>query len=77
MKDSFFDEFILVGGTALSLLIGHRKSIDLDFFITKDFDESRLVKHLQENYSFELDYLSKNTVIPIKNQNCRYISFSA
>lgn len=31
-KQSFFDDFILVGGTALALHLGHRLSIDLDFF---------------------------------------------
>lgn len=28
--------FSLVGGTALSLLYGHRKSVDLDFFPKKN-----------------------------------------
>lgn len=32
MSDTVFDQFSLAGGTALSLLIGHRKSIDLDLF---------------------------------------------
>ncbi len=31
-KQPFFDDFILVGGTALALHLGHRLSIDLDFF---------------------------------------------
>ncbi|MGE0771330.1 MAG: nucleotidyl transferase AbiEii/AbiGii toxin family protein [Cyclobacteriaceae bacterium] len=29
--------FSLVDGTALSLLYGHRKSVDLDLFATKSF----------------------------------------
>lgn len=62
MNDSAFDDFNLVGGTALSLLIGHRISIDLDFFSVNSFHENDIVKHLQDNYSFELDYLSKNTI---------------
>ncbi len=62
MHDSVFDDFTLVGGTALSLLIGHRISIDLDFFSVNSFDENSIIKHLQDNYSFELDYLSKNTI---------------
>ena len=33
-----FKSFYLAGGTALAVQIGHRKSIDLDFFTTKDFD---------------------------------------
>jgi len=30
--------FYLAGGTGLALQIGHRDSIDFDFFIEKDFD---------------------------------------
>ena len=30
MKDNKFSSFNLVGGTALALKIGHRKSIDID-----------------------------------------------
>ena len=32
-------DFRLVGGTALSLYLGHRKSVDADFFSNKDFDK--------------------------------------
>lgn len=32
MRDKEFAAFNLVGGTALSLKIGHRKSIDIDLF---------------------------------------------
>lgn len=32
MKDNKFSSFNLVGGTALALKIGHRKSIDIDPF---------------------------------------------
>lgn len=62
MHDSVFEDFILVGGTALSLIIGHRVSIDLDFFSINSFDEKAMVKHLQNNYFFQLDFLSKNTI---------------
>jgi Nucleotidyl transferase AbiEii toxin, Type IV TA system len=33
-------EFVLYGGTALALQLGHRTSIDFDFFGSKSFDES-------------------------------------
>lgn len=33
-----FSDIRLVGGTALALQIGHRKSIDLDFFVNTDLD---------------------------------------
>ena len=32
---SFIKDFYLAGGTALALQLGHRKSVDLDFFISK------------------------------------------
>ena len=35
--------FSLVGGTALSLLYGHRKSVDLDFFSNQSFENTNLV----------------------------------
>ena len=62
IKDPVFADFTLVGGTALSLLIGHRISVDLDFFSLNSFDENNIVRYLQNEYSFELDYLSKNTI---------------
>lgn len=37
-----FDQFRLVGGTALSLYYGHRISVDADFFTDKSFDKHML-----------------------------------
>lgn len=44
MNQSIFQPFRLVGGTALSLQIGHRMSVDIDMFTDAeygsiDFDE--------------------------------------
>lgn len=44
------DQFYLAGGTALALQLGHRKSIDLDFF-TDDFPKFELL--LQELYALQ------------------------
>ncbi len=44
MNDDKLKDFVLVGGTALSLRIGHRTSIDLDLFTKKDFDQAELNK---------------------------------
>jgi hypothetical protein len=44
-----FEDFYLVGGTALSLQLGHRKSIDLDFFVRQDFS-ANIVKELEIEY---------------------------
>ena len=46
-------EFHLVGGTALSLMYGHRMSIDLDLFSTSNFNndviKDSLIKHFKES----------------------------
>lgn len=35
-------KFVLAGGTALAFHLGHRRSVDLDFFTSNDFDELAL-----------------------------------
>jgi hypothetical protein len=46
----FADDYYLVGGTALALQIGHRQSIDFDFFTANSFDNQRLLTWTQRNF---------------------------
>jgi hypothetical protein len=39
--------FNLAGGTALALQIGHRKSVDLDFFGARPFDQDEILSLLE------------------------------
>jgi hypothetical protein len=43
--------FYLAGGTALALQIGHRDSVDFDFFKPEGFDTGRLFERLSEAFS--------------------------
>lgn len=43
-----FKDYFLVGGTSLALQIGHRNSIDLDFFAKKDIDELVFMEELEK-----------------------------
>lgn len=43
MAEPLFSSLRLVGGTAMALQTGHRKSIDLDFFGTLSFEETELI----------------------------------
>jgi hypothetical protein len=52
MRDEMLKQFSLVGGTALALYMGHRKSIDLDLFSHRIFDVNLLETHLYETYGF-------------------------
>lgn len=65
MKDEKLKDFFLVGGTALSLRLGHRLSIDIDLFTTNDFDSKVLLNYLSNNYGAKEaeSKLSKNTVL--------------
>lgn len=55
-------EWYLAGGTALALQIGHRSSVDLDFFIAQqDFSYEDLIGHFSEK-SWKTDILRKGTV---------------
>jgi hypothetical protein len=52
----------LAGGTALALQIGHRISIDLDFFTQEEFSETQLAEKLASLPGFIQDGTGKWTV---------------
>jgi Nucleotidyl transferase AbiEii toxin, Type IV TA system len=58
MQDKNLSDFILVGGTALSLQIGHRMSVDIDLFTANEFDKPQLLKHLTTAHHFRLPVFS-------------------
>lgn len=58
MGDEKLSGFILVGGTALALQIGHRMSVDIDLFATKEFARPALSKYLTSQYGFRLPVYS-------------------
>jgi hypothetical protein len=62
MQDDALAAFILVGGTALALHVGHRKSIDLDLFSPTAFDSMELGRYMKEKYAFEINATAKNTL---------------
>ncbi len=64
MADEVLSQFNLVGGTALSLQIGHRKSIDLDMFSHTDFEAAIILQHLiDEGYQPNVRHNFKQTLI--------------
>jgi len=58
----YMNNFYLAGGTALALLYGHRKSIDIDLFTNTDFDTAWLLEKVQYDFSFQVDFVAQNTV---------------
>jgi hypothetical protein len=62
MQFPTLDKFILVGGTALALQIGHRISVDLDFFTKQNFDSRELGELLGKTFGMTVDRLKNNTL---------------
>lgn len=59
MQSDVFNAFRLVGGTALSLQIGHRESIDIDLFsdsVYGSLDFNAIKNYLKENFDY-VDFL--------------------
>ncbi len=58
-------EYYLAGGTALALCVGHRKSVDLDYFIPKPIDTRELKTRINEIFAsskVEVLFEQKNTL---------------
>lgn len=62
-------EFYLVGGTAIALQIGHRRSIDFDLFTNKDPRLEKIKKTIS-NYGFKIE----QTIFEAKDQFTGIIS---
>jgi predicted nucleotidyltransferase component of viral defense system len=58
----FINDFYLAGGTGLALNIGHRKSLDFDFFIPGDFDTSVIINKLIQIGTYQRENEEKNTI---------------
>lgn len=61
-RKKFVTDFYLAGGTALALELGHRTSIDLDFFSDKEFKTKTIIHHLSDLGNFVLENESWGTV---------------
>ncbi|WKZ25738.1 MAG: nucleotidyl transferase AbiEii/AbiGii toxin family protein [bacterium] len=69
------DGFYLAGGTSLALLIGHRTSVDFDFFIQKHFDSAKLVDKISKVFGSDakVTLIEKDTVfVIIKDVECSF-----
>lgn len=60
--EQFKKNFYLGGGTALALQLGHRDSIDFDFFTNEEIDTSELFKEIK-------DALSGHAVIRVQEEH--------
>lgn len=55
-------DYYLAGGTGLALQIGHRESVDFDFFAENDVDADKLEALLNKTGVFRRTYEERNTL---------------
>lgn len=53
----FSDDFGLVGGTAIALYLGHRRSIDFDLFRSKSFNIQNIRSTIMKKWKIEHTYI--------------------
>jgi hypothetical protein len=58
----YLEDFYLVGGTALALNLGHRKSVDIDLFSNLSFDAGSLLEQIHQDFSYKLFFTSSSTL---------------
>jgi hypothetical protein len=63
------DEFVLYGGTAIALQIGHRESIDFDFFSKKHFDPDELLETIPFLNDARIVQRQENTLTAIVDRD--------
>ncbi len=75
----FKDQFYLAGGTALALQLGHRDSVDFDFFLQNEFSNDILFKKIENvfsNYKIVKTQDEKDTLTVKINENIKLSFFT-
>jgi len=72
----FSNRFGLVGGTAIALYIGHRRSIDFDMFAGKRFANLTVEKKFRENASIDKIIVSRLDELTFLSQGVKVTFFN-
>jgi len=73
LLQKFRREFYLVGGTAIALHLGHRRSIDFDLFKNKPINPKRILETIS---GFEYTYFVTRRVTEQLNLNIKDVKFT-
>jgi predicted nucleotidyltransferase component of viral defense system len=72
MQSAIFDDFRLVGGTSLSLQLGHRMSVDIDLFTDAQYD-SLDFETFDCYFKNHYNYVSSNDGLPVSFGKSWYV----
>src|SRR3989344_5248927 len=62
-KSKILDFAYMAGGTALALHLGHRSSVDFDFFSSQEFDEEEIKRKLELVGEYRIDEQRPRTML--------------
>jgi hypothetical protein len=62
-KSKIFSDYFLVGGTALTLQLGHRISDDIDLFTRNDINKGEILQFFNENYKGKYQIINIQNII--------------
>jgi len=70
------DDFVLYGGTAIALQLGHRESVNFDFFVFQNFDPDDLLKSIPALKNAQITQRGENTLsVKVNRGGEVYLSF--
>src|SRR6056297_3526603 len=72
----FKQHFVLYGGTAIALRLGHRQSIDFDFFSEKPLEHRWIADILPETVNSSILQSGQNTYTVLLQPNDEYVKLS-
>lgn len=61
----FASQFGLVGGTAVALQLGHRRSIDFDLFSQNNFDNESITRLIKKKHQIKHTYIDSSTELTV------------
>jgi len=67
----FSAEFGLVGGTAIALHLGHRRSIDFDLFTNKEFSNEAIRNKVKDTYTIQATIIDKPGELTLVSGNVK------
>lgn len=71
----FSKDFGLVGGTAIALYIGHRRSIDFDLFTNKEFKNQDILNKISKSFKIDMIVVNKPEELTIIVKEVRLTFF--
>lgn len=75
LLELFSKNFGLVGGTALALYIGHRRSIDFDLFTNEEFKNEDILNRISKSFKIDMVVVNNPEELTIIIKGVRFTFF--